>query len=219
MFQRTRILDSAIALLVAAALVLPGDRASAQSVDFEGYPVGTLGSALNIPGVSFAGSPDNQWLIYPGSPDVNGVFSTVSGHILIDPVADGSSSALDITFDSPRASVSFIVVAGHKDGPAPSIFAQADNNGVAGYSGLLALSVPPGGNYYEGEVTIPGPLTHLRLATRQQGFGIDNLTSVGMPVIRVPDVILNPNLLIPLPTPELRIPVVVPSLPLPRAGN
>ena len=209
--------------LVLSALVLPAAGAHALSTNFEGYPVGTLGSALGIPGVTFAGSPNNQWLIYPGGPDVNGVFSTVSGHILIDPVADGAPSSLSITFDTPQASVSFILVAGHKDGAAPTIMAVADNNGAPGFNGLLAMSVPPGGNYYESAITIPGPLTHLRLSTDQTGFGIDSLTSIAAgPVVRVPDVILRPvEPIIPLPTPELRFPVM-PPMPLPltiQQGN
>ena len=147
------------------------------SVNFEGYAVGTLGSALGIPGVTFAGSPDNQWLIYPGGPDIGGVFSTVNGYILIDPVGDSAPSGLEMYFDTPQDSVSFKFVAGHVASPPANISVSADNAGALGYTGFLPMSVPPGGSYYEGVFTVTGPLTHLVMVTDQSGFGIDDLVS------------------------------------------
>lgn len=215
MSLRTRLAQTAAALLLAsAALVLPENHAGALSANFEGYAVGTVASALSIPGVSFNGQPGHQWVIYPGGADVNGVFSTPSGHILIDPVADGTPSTLEIVFDSPQSSVSFIVVAGPKGGAYPVISANAYNADVATYSGSLGLSVPSGGNYYEGTVSIPGPMTRLRLHS-DAGFGIDSLTSVGgSPVIRIPtDIVINPRIQTPMPI--LETPILIPELNLP----
>lgn len=212
MLRPTRLFQTiAAAALVVSAALMPGDRASAQSTGFEGYPVGTLGSTLGIPGVSFHGSPDNQWVIYPGGYDVNGVFSTVSGHILIDPIASGQpTSSLVIEFDSVQPSVSFKLVAGHKDGGVPTITAVADNNGAPVYNNVLSIGVPPGSNYYAGTYTIPGPLTRIELTSNQSGFGIDDLNTFSGPVFQVPtDIIIRPmNPVPPVPTPVIRIPVL-----------
>ncbi|GEM_PF-7029888 len=168
-----------VGLIVCLGVLLPASPADALTVTFDSETVGTKAHEVAIPGVSFYGTPSSYWVIYPGGPDVSGVYSTVTGNILTSSVVAGSRPySLEVYFDDVHTSVSFKYVGAPAWMPMPSISAVAYFVSDVSWSGFLNFYVPPGGSYWEGEITIPGPVTQLVLSGYGVGFGIDDLVTV-----------------------------------------